>query len=106
MSFIVVIYEGDYPDGPGSSCKLLGSYLSRKAARYISEAHKRRNKLEFYPRIMETDVPPDVPEAEMLEENLRLQELKERFEKKKFNKDKTTKFEDKINYHQDNKISQ
>ncbi len=76
MSFIVIIYEGNYPDGPGSSCKLLGSYLSRKAGRFISETYKRRNKLEFYPRIVESDVPPDFPEAEILEANLSLQELR------------------------------
>jgi len=90
MSFIVVVYEGDYPDGPGSSCSLLGSYLSRTAARFISEAHKRRNKLDFYPRIMETDVPADLPEAQILEDNLHLQEIKEKHEKKKqYNKYKT-----------------
>ena len=74
MSFIVIIYEGNYPDGPGSSCKLLGSYLSRKAGRFISETYKRTNKLEFYPRIIEADGPPDLPEAETLEANLLLQE--------------------------------
>lgn len=89
MSHIVVIYDGDYPDGPGSSCTLLGSYISRNGARFISEAHKRRNKLDFYPRIMEADVPPDMPEAQILEDNLRLQEIKERNEKKKQNKYKT-----------------
>jgi len=91
MSFIIVVYDGDYPDGPGSSCSLLGSYLSRNAARYISEAYKRRNKLDFYPRIMEADVPPDMPEAQILEENLQLQEIKEQNEKKKqpYNKYKT-----------------
>lgn len=89
MSFIVVVYEGDYPDGAGSSCKLLGSYLSRNAARFISEAYKRRNKIDFYPRIMEADVPPDMPEAKILEENLRLQEIKERNEKRKQHKYKT-----------------
>jgi hypothetical protein len=82
MSFIVIIYEGNYPDGPGSSCTLLGSYLSRKAGRFISETYKRRNKLEFYPRILEADVPPDLPEAEILEANLRLQELRENNDKK------------------------
>jgi len=83
MSFIVVVYEGDYPDGKGSSCSLLGSYISRGAGRFISEAHKRRNKLDFYPRIMEVDVPPDIPEAQILEDNLRMQEIKEKNEKKK-----------------------
>jgi hypothetical protein len=93
MSYIVVVYDGDYPDGPGSSCSLLGSYISRNAARYISEAYKRRNKLDFYPRIMEADVPPDLPEAEILEENLRLIELKEKNEKRKQNKYKTAELQ-------------
>ena len=82
MSFIVIIYDGNYPDGPGSSCKLLGAYLSRRAGRFISETYKRRNKLEFYPRIIESDVPPDLPEAEILEANLRLQESQLENEKK------------------------
>jgi len=81
MSHIVVVYEGDYPDGKDSKCTLLGSYHSRGAARFISEAHKRRNKLEFYPRIMESDVPPDFPEADILEENLKLQKIREINEK-------------------------
>lgn len=89
MSYIVVVYEGEYPDGPGSKCTLLGAYISRKAARFISEAHKRRNKLEFYPRILESDAPPD-PEAFILEENLRLMEIKEKIQKVKYEKtDKT-----------------
>jgi hypothetical protein len=86
MSFIVVVYEGNYPDDKGSSCTLLGSYLSRKAGRFVSEAHKRRNKLDFYPRIIESEVPADLPEALILEDNLRLQELKEKYEHKKYNK--------------------
>lgn len=90
MSFIVVVYDGDYPDGAGSSCQLLGSYLSRGAARFISEAYKRRNKTDFYPRIMEANVPPDMPEAQILEDNLRLQEIKEKNDnKKKQHKQKT-----------------
>lgn len=86
MSFIVVVYEGDYPDGKDSKCVLLGSYHSRGAARFISEAHRRRNKLEFFPRIMESDVPADSPEANILEENLRLLKIKELAEKLKFKK--------------------
>jgi len=93
MSFIVVKYEGNYPDGSGSSCTLLGSYLSRKAARFISETYKRRNRLDFYPRIMESDVPPDVPEAKNLEINLKLQELKEKMERKN---EKTTDKQTKV----------
>ena len=82
MSYIVVVYEGDYPDGKDSKCTLLGSYHTRSAARFISEVHKRRNKLEFYPRIMESDVPPDFPEANILEENLKLLKIKEIVDKK------------------------
>lgn len=77
MSFIVIIYEGNYPDGPDSKCTLLGSYHSRVAARFISEVHKRRNKLDFYPRILEATVPADEPEATILEENLKIQKSKE-----------------------------
>ena len=91
MSFIVVVYDGDYPDGKGSSCTLLGSYISRNAARFISEAHKRRNKLEFYPRIMEVDVPPDFPEAQILEQNLKI-------EKSKINNAKPTKYQKQKNF--------
>lgn len=91
MSFIVIIYEGNYPDGPGSSCKLLGSYLSRKAGRFISEAYKRRNKLEFYPRIIESDVPPDLPAATILEANLSLLESQKDNAKKHKNTDNTIK---------------
>ena len=80
MSFIVVIYDGDYPDGKGSSCTLLGSYLSRRAARFISEAYRRRNKVDFYPKIIESEVPPDDPQAYILEENLKNQ--KDNIEKK------------------------
>ena len=86
MSFIVVVYEGNYPDDKGSSCTLLGAYLSRKAGRYISEAHKRRNKLDFYPRIIESDVPSDLPEAQILEDNLKLQEQRDKHERKRHNK--------------------
>ncbi len=77
MSFIVIIYDGNYPDSPGSSCDLLGSYHTRDAARFISEVHKRRNKLDFYPRILEVAVPADEPEASILEENLKIQKSKE-----------------------------
>jgi len=90
MSFIVVIYEGNYPEA-GGVCKLLGVYKSRKAAKFIADTYKRKNKSEQYPRIMESNVKPDIPEADILEENLRLNEIRANYEKNRKQADQSWK---------------
>lgn len=54
MNYSVLVYEGDYPEGEGSSCTLLGIYYTREDARFISETDKKREKRTFFPRIVET----------------------------------------------------
>lgn len=81
MSYVVVVYEGNYPE-EGGVCKLLGVYRTKEAAKFIADTHKRKNRADPYPRIFESNVKPDMPESKILEENLKLMEIKANTEKK------------------------
>lgn len=57
MNYAVLLFEGDYPEKPGSICVLVGIYPTKRAAKFISLKIRERHKLSFFPKITETNFP-------------------------------------------------
>ena len=57
VNYAVVRYKGNFYKGNGE-CYMYGIYPTHRAAMFISRCVKRNEKLNFYPKVIETENEP------------------------------------------------